>query len=229
MKTVKLDPKVTVAVSTVKNGTMKRGGSVAPEVVDELRKKFLKKNNISPDDTILVQLIYEGDDYCRYHEVNHTDSGAGIAHPAHLISDGLLTRTSKLALFLPLADCIGTVLYDPATHSLMLSHLGRHNLEQQGGQKSVEFMSEKTGAATQNIKVWLSPAAGKDNYPLFAFDNRSMQEVAKEQLLKAGIQAENIITSPIDTTRDTDYYSHSEFLKGHRDEDGRFAVVAVLK
>lgn len=208
---------------------MKRGGLVESNIVDKQREKFLKKIGVTPDDTILVQLVYEGDDYCRYHEVNHTDSGAGISYPAQLVSDGLLTRTPGLTLFLPLADCIGVVLYDPTTHSLMLSHLGRHNLEQKGGQKSVEFMCEKTGASAENIEVWLSPAAGQENYPLFSFNNRGMHEVAKEQLVDAGIQEGHITTSPIDTTKDLDFYSHSEFLKGHRSEDGRFTVVAMLK
>lgn len=229
MPTIKFDPKVTVAVSTISDGTMKRGGSVEPSVVDTLRHKFLQKNKMNSDNTVLVQLAYEGDDYCRYHEVNHTDAGAGIAHPAQLVSDGLLTRTQGLALFLPLADCIGVVLHDPVTSSLMLSHLGRHNLEQKGGQKSVEFMCEKTGASAQDIKVWLSPAAGPENYPLFSFNNHGMHEVAKEQLIDAGIQETHITASRIDTTKDHDYYSHSEFLKGHRNEDGRFTVVAMLK
>jgi hypothetical protein len=56
-----------------------------------------------------------------------------------------------------------------------------------------------------------------------------MHDVATEQLLIAGVAAEHIIGSLIDTTKDKNYFSHSEFLKGNRDTDGRFAVVTVMK
>jgi copper oxidase (laccase) domain-containing protein len=130
---------------------------------------------------------------------------------------------------LPLADCIGAVLYDPDTSVLMVSHLGRHNVEQGGGSKSVQYLVKNHDVNPKNLKVWLSPAAGKTNYPLHAFDNRGLHEIATEQLITAGIVPENIDTSRIDTTTDTTYFSHSEFLKGHRDTDGRFAVVAVMR
>jgi hypothetical protein len=42
-----------------------------------------------------------------------------------------------------------------------------------------------------------------------------------------GISPDNIQLSPIDTTLDPTYYSHSEFLKGHRDTDGRFCILAM--
>ena len=110
----------------------------------------------------------------------------------------------------------------------MLSHLGSHNLEQFGGTKSIEFLVENFQSNPKDITVWLSPAAGKDNYPLFAFADRSMHEVATEQLLKAGVNLEHITRSLVDTTKDINYFSHSEFLKGNRDSDGRFAVVTVM-
>ena len=141
----------------------------------------------------------------------------------------MATDSPELALFLPIADCVGAVLYDPTKKVLMLSHLGRHNLEQDGGQKSVEFMVKEFGVDPNNIITWLSPAAGAENYPMFSFNNRGMQDVTTEQLMKAGVKAESISASPIDTTTNQNYYSHSEFKKGNRPEDGRFAVVVKMR
>lgn len=111
----------------------------------------------------------------------------------------------------------------------MVSHLGRHNLEQFGGTKSVEYLISMHDCDPQKLAVWLSPAADKDSYPLYAFDNRSLHDVATEQLVEGGILPENITASPIDVATDKHYFSHSQFLKGNRETDGRHAVVAVLR
>lgn len=178
---------------------------------------------------MLVHLTYGGDDYNRYTTVDRSLSGDGIVRAPSIITDGVATNQVNLALLLPLADCIGGVLHDPVKNTLMLTHLGRHNLEQHGGTRSVEYMTEQFGCESKDITVWLSPAAGGENYPLFGFDNRSMHDVTIEQLQAAGILSENITASDIDVTKDPDYFSHSEFLKGNRETDGRFAVVAMLQ
>lgn len=110
----------------------------------------------------------------------------------------------------------------------MLSHLGRHNLEQYGGTKCVDYLVREFGADPKNLTVWLSPAAGKENYPLYSFDNRGLHDVAIAQLNKAGVPLGNIVASPIDTAIDQNYYSHSQFKSGKRSADGRFAIVAIM-
>lgn len=217
-----------IACSTVADGSMKIGQSLQPVDITANRQKFLIQNGISIDQTMLVPLTYGGDNYRRYFVVGENDKGDGMNRATTRQADGLLTTTKGLALFLPLADCIGTVLYDPKKQCLMVTHLGRHNLEQQGGETSVQYMVDQCGCDPADITAWLSPAAGGNNYPLFAFDNRSMHDVAIEQLQRAGILASNITASPIDTTTDDHYYSHSQFLKGHEETDGRFAVAAMM-
>ncbi len=195
---------------------------------NQSRTDFLNKNGIQPEATTLVRLKYEGDDYCRYATIDDTFKGDGIVRESTVVNDALVVTRPQHALFLPLADCIGAVLHDPVKNILMVSHLGRHNLEQYGGTRSVEFLQEHHNVDPQDVTVWLSPAAGKSNYPLFEFNNRSMHEVAMEQFIRAGIRAENIDISPIDSSQDANYYSHNQFLKGRRDNDGRFAVVAFM-
>jgi copper oxidase (laccase) domain-containing protein len=220
---------VRIAVSQSQDGTMKKTGHTNPASVDENRRSFLNRHHISMEQTVLVQLDYGTADFCLYKTVKGKDGGDGIVREPSITSDALVTQTAGLALFLPIADCVGAVLYDPTTNTLMVSHLGRHNIEQDGGQKSVKYLVQNHTVNPRDVLVWLSPSAGKENYPLFAFDNHSLQEVVIEQLENAGIIAHNISRSDIDTTRDVNYFSHSEFQKGHRSKDGRFAIVAMLK
>lgn len=218
-----------IACSTATDGSMKVGQSSNPDIIAANRKVFLAQNDLTLDQTILVPLTYTGDNYRRYFTVDDSNAGEGMSKLAAFEADGLLTTVKGLGLFLPLADCIGTVLYDQKKQCLMLTHLGRHNLEQQGGTASVEYMVQTCGSDPCDVIAWLSPAAGGANYPLFSFDNRSMHDVAIEQLMGAGIRIENITASLVDTTRDENYFSHSRYLKDGQGIDGRFAVLAMMK
>jgi copper oxidase (laccase) domain-containing protein len=218
---------VTVAVSSVHDGSMSKSADDATRYSN--RKKFLATKGIAPEQTILVGLVYEGDDYRRYHTVSSRQSGDGMVRPSTMTADALFTSDANVALFLPIADCIGAVLFDPIHHALGLTHLGRHNLLQHGAGASVEYMVRQFGSAASDIRVWLSPAAGPSNYPLRDFDGRGLYDVALEQLRTAGIRSRNIDIDDRDTTTQDDLYSHSAFLKGNRPEDGRQAVVAMMR
>jgi len=217
-----------IFTSTHADGSMKSVIGDEKSKVDQSRKDFLIQNNIQPDNTTLVRVAYEGNNYCRYKTIDNTLKGDGITKQSTMISDALVVAKLNHALFLPLADCIGAVLYEPKRNILMVSHLGRHNLEQNGGFQSVEFLINQHNVNPKDIIVWLSPAVGKINYPLFTFNSHSLHEVATEQLKNAGVLSKNISTSPIDTSTDKNYYSHSNFIKGIQSNDGRFAIVAII-
>lgn len=216
-----------IFTSTIADGSMKSPDANFASVL-AARTAFLRQHGMRPEDTVLVHLVYEGENYARFVSADRNLRGDGIVSSPSIVADGVATEEKGLAILLPIADCIGVVLHDAVKDTLMVTHLGRHNLEQHAGTKSVKYMVEQFGCEPKNITVWLSPAAGEENYPLFSFENRSMHDVAVEQLLAAGILTENITASDIDVTKDENYYSHSEFLKGNRETDGRFAVVAML-
>jgi copper oxidase (laccase) domain-containing protein len=111
----------------------------------------------------------------------------------------------------------------------MVSHLGRHSTEQHGAIKSVEYMTVAYGSSADDILVWLSPSPNGEDYPLWAFANRSFNSVLNEQFAAAGITPDHIESSPVDTVSSLEYYSHSEYLKGNRSVDGRYAIVAMLQ
>lgn len=220
---------IKVAISTVKDGNMLNRDSREDRDVIANRTKFLSSNGISINDTTLVRIEYAGDNYTRYKLVGEDDKGKGMCSANLVTADALVTKEFGHALFLPIADCVGVVLFDPIKSVLMLSHIGRHSILQEGGEKSVKYLSEKFGCEPKDIKIWLSPAPGRQNYPLFARNNRSLKDVLYEQLAKAGVSTSNITDNTADSSLDHNYFSHSEFLKGNRDEDGRFAIVAMMQ
>lgn len=222
---------VTAGVSSVDDGNMKKKGFPESEhaVINEQRRAFLAALDIAPEQTVLVSLTYELEDFAKYKTVGIDQKGEGIVEPSRFEVDALATNEPGVALFLPIADCVGAILYDSVKKILMVSHLGRHSTEQYGGRKSVEFMVETYDSLPSDILVWLSPSPSRQSYPMYAFDNRGLQEVVIEQLQSAGILKEHIEASPVDTSTSLDYFSHSEFKKGNRPEDGRFAIVAMIR
>lgn len=218
---------VVIAMSQASDGSMSVG--VDDEIRLANRGRYLENNDISAEQTILVRLTYGGLDYKRYHCVSTRHAGDGIVSSSSTTADTLFTRDKNVALFLPIADCIAAILYDPDNQVLGLAHLGRHNLLQQGGRANVMFMASEFDTNPAHLQAWLSPAAGRDNYPLFDFGERSLHEVATEQLVAAGVRVERILTDTRDTTTDEDLFSHSEFLKGSRLVDGRQAVVTMMR
>lgn len=219
---------ITIHTSKATDGSMKGLDESERTTAEQNRTRFLQGHDIKPENATLVYPTYDENSYCRYATLSDTGRGEGIIQPPTTKSDALVVTKPGHALLLALADCIGAVIHDPVKNIIMLSHLGRQSLEQNGGEKSIAYLQKNHGCEPQNLQVWLSPAAGKGNYPLYAFDNRSLHEVAIEQLLAGGVLRRHIEASPIDTTTDLDYFSHSEFQRGNRETDGRFAVVAII-
>jgi len=193
------------------------------------RTKFLQAQQVPIEQSVLVALDYESDDFTRYYSIAGDQAGDGMIRASSITSDALFTNAKNVALFLPIADCIAAVLYDPIRQVLGLAHLGRHNLVQNGGQAVVRYMMDDYTVSSTDIRVWLSPAAGREKYPLHDFDNRSLHEVAVQQIMSAGVPAGNIQIDMRDTTKDDTMFSHSEFLRGNRKVDGRQAVVTMMR
>ena len=142
--------------------------------------------------------------------------------------DGVATDKVSQPILLPIADCVATVVYDPVHHAVMVSHLGRHSTEQYGGSKSVQYMTQQYGSDPANLLVWLGPSPNGTDYPLWAFGHRSFTDVLTKQLLSSGIQQDHLEISQVDTSTNSDYFSHSQFLKGRQETDGRYAIVAMI-
>ncbi len=207
--------------------TTKDGALSASYISDDTRAKILRQQHYDPYLAVLLRLDYESPNFCNYTVVDESYGGDGIVRQSTFTADALFTSTTQ-PLMLQLADCVGAVLYDESNSVLGLAHLGRHNLEQHGGTKVIDYMQQTFGSNPESITVFLGAAAGGGNYPLYDFGNRSLHDVATEQLILAGVLAKNIIRDERDTTLNESFFSHSQFLKGTQGNDGRHAIVASL-
>lgn len=217
-----------VAISTVADGSLYNRHNHEDPAIIRHRERFLQKSGLTLEQTTRVQVDYSGNDYCRYKVVDDSLKGNGMRDKGTLVADALVTTDKNHALLLPVADCVGTVFYDPVHEVLMLSHLGRHSLAQQGGVKSVAFLVDMYGSKPEDLLVWTTPAPNKEAFPIWDLDNKGFKEALFEQLAQAGVRSEHITDNPADTVTDKNYYSYSEFLKGNRDEDGDYAIVAMM-
>ena len=209
------------------DGSMSK--AVSGDVRDRNRRQFLLANNITPEQTALVWVTYDGEEYCRYNTVGEEAAGKGIVYGDARPADAVFTKERGVALFLPVADCVAAVIHDPVQHVLGVSHLGRHNLLQSGGRATIDYMVRHFGSTPSDIRVWLGPAAGKTAYPLNDFDGDGLHEQTIQQLVEAGMTPQSIEVDHRDTTTDADLFSHSEFLHGRQSIDGRQAVVAMMR
>jgi len=221
--------RIIAAVSSIDDGAMNFKG-YDPEVIRDNRISFLEQTGIEPLTATLVYVTYDDTtDFTRYKIVEEDQAGEGIMEPTSaVVADALVATRPEQALFLPLADCVGAVIYDPANEILMVSHLGRHSIEQNGGTKSISYLVNEFDSDPENLLIWLSPAVGKAEYPLHALNGKGLHEAILEQMIGAGANPANIEVSPVNTAESPDYYSHSEYLKGDQSEDGRFAIVAMM-
>jgi copper oxidase (laccase) domain-containing protein len=217
------------AVSSVDDGNMKFGRGDDNETRFS-RIEFLAANDLEPSQTTLLQVTYDTTDFCRYRIVDDEHQGEGMHEPvSSLQADALIVTRPDHAVFLPLADCVGAIIYDSENHIMMVSHLGRHSIEQNGATKSIEYLREYFDSDPAQLKIWLSPAAGGENYPLHARGNRSMHQAIMADFLTVGVPFDHIEVSAVDTTESDEYFSHSQYKAGERDFDGRFAIVAMMR
>jgi copper oxidase (laccase) domain-containing protein len=230
MKIFDLAGRVKIGLSDKSDGNMKvfNYSDEELEPVGENRQKLMNGMGIKMDSVSFVRVGYvDVEDFCIFAETKVGDErGVKLDLCAGQVPrvDGLLTKEVGNALFLPLADCLGLVLYDENNEVLMMVHCGRHTVEQEGALKAVKYMQETARVNPADIWVWMSPSAGKENFPLHKMGGISMQEAVIEQLLATGVLESNIVKSDVDTTKDESYWSHSQ-----GDLDKRFAIVAVTE
>lgn len=220
-----------VGVSSYEDGNMSFGYDESDDEVVANRQMFLGQLGLEAGQVTQVKVIYaDTTDFTRYHVIDDDQQGEGMLYAEYdFAADALVVTRPDHALFLPLADCVGAIMYDPANQILMVSHLGRHNIEADGVVKSVKYLVEGFGSDPSELLIWLSPAAGAANYPLRSFNNRGLHEVVYSELVKSGVRHDHIEVSAVDTTESDEYFSHSQYLAEERDDDGRFAIVAMMR
>ena len=233
-------PELLVAVSSKDDDTMLnriRGRHVA-EVLEN-RRRFCDQTGVKYDDVVYHVISYDqAQTFDNIAEVTEADT---VKHNNEgIFADALYTEMAGVGLFLPVADCIATVIYDPKRRALMLAHLGRHSTVAQLMSRAVRYFVERSSRA-KDLQIWMSPSITQKNYRMDYFDHTNdtnwqnfcrqtadgiyldMQGFNRSLAVRAGVPANNIVISPIDTADDPNYFSHSS-----GDTGGRVAVVAEI-
>ena len=234
-------PDLLVAVSSKDDGTMLnriRGRHVA-EIVNN-RWRFCNQIGVKYDDVVYHVISYDQTQtFDNIAEVTEADT---VKHNNEgIFADALYTEMAGVGLFLPVADCIATVIYDPKRRALMLAHLGRHSTVAQLMTRVVQYFVER-GSQAKDLQIWMSPSITQKNYRMDYFDHvdntkwrnfchqtadgiyMDMQGFNRSLAVQSGVPSDNIFISSIDTADDPNYFSHSA-----GDTGGRFAVLAEIK
>ncbi|OGU58684.1 MAG: hypothetical protein A2X64_09295 [Ignavibacteria bacterium GWF2_33_9] len=156
-------------------------------------------------------------------------------------SDGLITNEKELILVLSLADCCGIMVYDNQNQVIGAFHSGWKGTKLKIAESGIEKMVLQFGSKPGNLKIWLTPSAGGDEYEVgkdvAQFFPNSTQQISDEkwffdnkkeilfQMLELGIQKENIEISPVSTISDKRFHSY----RRDKNKSGRMAAFICLK
>jgi len=123
----------------------------------------------------------------------------------------------------------------------MLAHLGRHSTVAQLMSRAVRYFVER-GSQAKDLQIWMSPSITQKNYRMDYFDHTNdtdwrnfcrqtadgiyldMQGFNRSLAIQAGVPANNIVISPIDTADNPNYFLHSS-----GDTAWRIAVVVMMR
>ena len=220
-KIVLFDGLVEMGVSDIHDGSMRFLGEGDEAEVIKRQEELGELIGLDGNMVARLRTVYDGrDEYTFYDEISDNVSEFMIKNSEKTIpvTDGLVTKRNDVGMLLPLADCVGAVVFDEKKRILGLLHAGRHNVEQYGPEKFIKHLRDNYGCEPSDLKVYFSPCA--QNYQIHALDNQKMADAVFEQLTGVGVLPENIDNPGIDTVADDDYPSCS-----NGDYKIRFAIV----
>lgn len=203
------------------------------------RRNFCESVGVRYDSCVYLGIRYAQD--AQYDCIAEVDGRSHTKHVPEVIADAVFTKVVGCGLFLPVADCIATVVYDPKRRYLAIVHMGRHSTLTDLLPATIrKFVSE--GSDVADLRVWMAPAVTKDSYRLdhFAASKQSewngyyekrtdgiyidMQGYNVARLENAGVLPAHVSISPINTFTSERYFSHSR-----GDTRARFACVVSMR
>ena len=143
IKEVLFDNRVEVGVSEIRDGSMRLLGSDDEGAIIKNQEELSELVGLDGNKVARLRTIYDGrNSFTDYYEISSDNLSEYVVSNSEKqipVSDGLVTREKDLGILLPLADCLGAVVYDPEHEVLGLLHAGRHNIEQEGPKKFIEY------------------------------------------------------------------------------------------
>jgi len=203
------------------------------------RARICEAAGVSYDDVVYQRIIY--DEHASYSLIVDVDERSTTKYTPEVVADALFTKQAGVGLFLPVADCIVTVIYNPKLRFLAQLHMGRHSTLTDILPRMIDKFKD-LGSNPSDLRAWMAPAATRASYKLEYFDDANspewlpfldkrddgyyldMQGYNRQVLLDAGLVTGNITISPIDTTTSDNYFSHSR-----GDTTARFAGLAMMR
>lgn len=201
-------PNLLVSLSKKQDGSMKLTGEKKfDKKIIQNQKNFLKKLKININSLVRTKLAHKE----KVKIVNKKHKGKIIPQ-----TDGLLTKEKNLFLSITVADCLPIFLYDPQKEIVGLVHCSWRNLAKNILFKTVIKLKKNLKSQPKDILVGIGPGISqchfeigedvalkfKSFYPKEIFLKKdkkiflNLKEIAKIQLLRAGIKKENIEINP---------------------------------
>lgn len=226
-----------VAVSSRDDGTVldRTLNNWHDETIVANRRKFCAEAGVDYGQCVYQIILYGPD--ATYDVVGQV----GEPSADGVYADVLYTETPGVGLFLPIADCVGTIIYDAQRRALGLAHIGRHASVAETIVKALKLFVQN-GSSPEDLTLWMAPSVSQDDYHMDYFDPMDDPDWAdfaerrddgiyldlagynSHLAQNNGVPKENIFLSPINTARDPNYFSHSQ-----GDTNGRFAVLAMMR
>lgn len=231
---MQLPPEILFKTSTIADGNMSLRFGEEAEVITN-RNHFCESLDI-PVNRYICMRCDHGDVIKLVTEPNREQVDAEV----------LITQTPGLTLMLLTADCLPSALYDPVTKTIALAHFSRQTIAAKLPEKTVGFLRHELSVDPRNLKVFVGPHIHPESYcftntnELFSdtiepFVTRNPDSVCVDlpaahtaQLTAAGVLAENIHYSPIDTFASPDHFSHFESTRDDSKPHGRLATILTL-
>lgn len=174
--------------------------------------------------------------------------GMGLSQPMAWESDAIITALPNTPLIGYYADCVVTLLYDPATQTIGVCHAGWRGTAASILSKTVARMADALGTHRDTLTAVIGPSIGACCFETDADVPTAMetqlggwvqsmitekgakfhvdlQQINAMQLQKAGLSEENIINSGICTCCEREVFWSHRATNGHRGVQG--AVICL--
>lgn len=209
---------------------------------------FISKGDLLTDDEVEYnrQLLSEDLGYSRenvvFQKQVHGDQVNIVKSSTPIFeSDGIITNEKGTVLVLSLADCCGILIYDPEKEVIGAIHSGWKGAKNRIVQKGISKMVEEFDSNPRNLKCWITPCAGSQDYEVgyevaqyfpdnirqisndkYLFD---LKGSIVKQIVDLGILQDNIEVSEESTISDRRFHS----FRRDKKNSGRMAAFIVIK
>jgi len=205
------------------------------------RRKFLDASGFQIEKCVTVHTSND----TVVEKVSHLDAGRGMLSIENALkADAMITNEKDVELFLLVADCAATIIYDPQKGVLCLAHMNGMNTAII--EAILTSFSKEFGSKITDLQVRIAPSISKGSFvvpdpfqrndaawePYIVNLDEHLTSVdmlgfLKDKMITLGVQPGNINISDIDTYKDLDYFSHRRSVVTG-EEEGRFAVVVKM-